>query len=115
MMTGPDIVLACPRCGAPHRLRSLLTGNTFDAVVWTDGWRDAPMLPLPPVVSRCAACQRFFWVGRAERLGELTSSFSEGPKAVTVVTLETAGKRRVEVMHLVRRAAGVNLQEAKRR
>lgn len=115
MMPGPDIVVACPWCEEPLRRLSLLSGNTFGAVVWTDGWRDLPMLPLPPPVSRCGACQRFFWVGRARELGEIPSPFMEDPEFVTVVTLEAVGKRRVEVMHLVRRASGVNLQEVKRR
>ncbi|WP_164018251.1 ribosomal protein L7/L12 [Pyxidicoccus trucidator] len=114
MMPGPVLVLACPRCGALHRCHSLASGNTFGAIVWTDGWRDAPMLPLPPLISRCAACHRFFWVGRAERRGALGTSKSVLESA-TVVTLESVGKRRVEVMHLVRRAIGEDLQEVKRR
>ncbi|NBD11958.1 ribosomal protein L7/L12 [Corallococcus silvisoli] len=115
MMPGPDIVVACPMCEAPLRQPSLLSSNTFGAVVWTDGWCDMPMLPLPPRVSRCGACQRLFWVSRARELGEIPSPFLESPEFVTIVTLEAVGKRRVEVMHLVRRASGVNLQEVKQR
>ncbi len=72
------------------------------------------MLPLPPLVSRCAACHRFFWVGRAERLGEL-ESYLYGPETVITATLVAVGKRRVEVMHLIRRVSGGNLQEVKQR
>ncbi|RYZ42477.1 MAG: hypothetical protein EOO71_07590 [Myxococcaceae bacterium] len=115
MVPGPDIVLACPRCGAPHRRGSLLSGNTFGAAVWTDGWRDAPMLLLPPLVSRCAACLRLFWVGRAHELGKLPSYWRDDSDSVTVVTLEAEGKRRVEVMQLLRSASGVSLHEVKRR
>ncbi|MFP2909603.1 ribosomal protein L7/L12 [Pyxidicoccus sp. 3LFB2] len=114
MTPGPDRVLACPHCRTPHRRHTLASGNTFGAVVWTDGWRDAPMLPLPPAVSRCSACRRYFWVDRAEQLGELESPIYAPVSAVTV-TLVSTGKRRVEVMHLVRRATGVDLQEVKRR
>ncbi|RKG90695.1 hypothetical protein D7W82_03060 [Corallococcus sp. CA049B] len=113
MVPGPDIVLACPRCGAIHRRHSLASGNTFGAVLWTDGWRDAPMLPLPPVVSRCTACQRVFWLDRAHELGRLP--FWERSNSVTLVTLEAAGERRVEVMQLLRRASGESLLEVKRR
>ncbi|MBN1210353.1 MAG: hypothetical protein JXB05_36205 [Myxococcaceae bacterium] len=73
MIQGPDEIIACPHCGALHRRRTVLSGNTFGAEVWTDGWSWAPMLPQPPLISRCTRCSRFFWVGRAECLGELES------------------------------------------
>jgi ribosomal protein L7/L12 len=73
------------------------------------------MLPQPPLISRCRGCSRFFWVGRAERVGELEPSFYRSVESISVVTLEKVGKRRVEVMHLLRRVVGGNLQEVKAR
>lgn len=73
------------------------------------------MLPQPPLISRCRGCGRFFWVGRAERVGELEPSFYRSVESISVVTLEKVGKRRVEVMHLLRRVMGGNLQEVKAR
>jgi len=32
------------------------------------------MLPRPPLISRCHGCGRFFWVGRAEHVGDLDPS-----------------------------------------
>jgi hypothetical protein len=49
----------------------LLSGNTFGAERWTDGKMVAPMLPIPPAITRCRVCEGFFWVDQAEVLGEL--------------------------------------------
>lgn len=61
MRPGPDLVVACPRCGRRARARTLLSGNTFGARFWTDGKVEAPMLPTHPPVAPCRACGRMFW------------------------------------------------------
>lgn len=61
MRPGPDLVVACPRCGRRARVRTLLSGNTFGARVWTDGKVEAPMLPTHPPIAPCRACGRMFW------------------------------------------------------
>ncbi len=42
-LPGPTLILACPKCSAPHRLATLESGNTFDAEMWSDGKMRAPM------------------------------------------------------------------------
>ena len=52
---------------------TLISGNTFGATVWTDGKMIAPMLPKPPEVTQCHACDGFYWSAEAEKIGEVSS------------------------------------------
>ncbi|MCP3100609.1 ribosomal protein L7/L12 [Myxococcus sp. K15C18031901] len=110
MVPGPDVVIACPRCGALHRRWSLASGNTFGAVLWSDGWFEAPMCPLPPWIARCVGCRVFFWVKRAVELGEMDHYTSQCDETLTTLTLESTGTRRVEVMRQLRARLGLGLQ-----
>lgn len=71
MLIGPEKILACPSCAKRVRLFTLVSGNTFGALRWTDGKMSAPMLPEPPSVTRCEGCEAFFWVEDVEVVGEL--------------------------------------------
>lgn len=71
MVPGPDRVVACPHCGAVARQQTLFSGNTFGAVYWSDGKREAPMLPDLPALTRCHGCRRLYWLQDARQLGEL--------------------------------------------
>ena len=71
MIPGPDIVIECPHCRSLSKLFSLTSGNTFGATLWSDGYQDAPMLPRPPVVTRCHNCSGYFWVRDAKEVGEI--------------------------------------------
>lgn len=46
-----------------------MSGNTFGAITWTDGWMDAPMMPRPPRITRCETCRKIHWVASAPLLG----------------------------------------------
>ncbi len=61
----PDELISCPLCDAAARKPTLLSGNDFDAVFWSDGRRVAPSLPLPTPVASCHACNRCFWLDDA--------------------------------------------------
>ncbi|QDE96190.1 ribosomal protein L7/L12 [Myxococcus xanthus] len=113
MIPGPDMVIGCPRCGALHRRWSLASGNTFGAVLWSDGWFEAPMRPLPPLVARCMGCHAFFWVARAVELGHVDRVTSQCGETFTTLTLESTGARRIEVMQRLRSDLGMGLQEVK--
>ncbi len=69
MVSAPDVVIACPHCHAPARLFQLVSGDTFGAITWTDGWQDVPLQPRPPRITRCGACRRAYWTGEAVILG----------------------------------------------
>jgi hypothetical protein len=69
MLPDADFIIACPHCHAPARVIQLMSGNTFGAITWTDGWMDAPMLPRAPRIARCAKCSKIYWVAFAPQLG----------------------------------------------
>ncbi len=71
MLPGPDIVIACPLCGALEKFRTLMSGNTFGARLWSDGKRIAPMLPEPPRFPRCHACREVYALADAKEIGEM--------------------------------------------
>jgi hypothetical protein len=72
MLPGPDQVIACPHCRALERYGTLMSGNTFGAVLWTDGKEIAPMLPRPPAVARCHDCGRPYWLAKAREVGQVS-------------------------------------------
>ncbi len=70
MIPGPDLIRACPHCGALLRERTLASGNTFGGTFWCDGKEDYPMLPLSPPLVLCARCDAPYWLDEAEQVGE---------------------------------------------
>ena len=46
----------CPFCGTKKELMTLVSGNTFGAVYWSDNKRIAPMLPTVSPVQKCSNC-----------------------------------------------------------
>ncbi len=71
MLPGPDIVIACPLCGALAKYRTLMSGNTFGARLWSDGKQIAPMLPARPMFVLCHACHEVYALSDATELGEV--------------------------------------------
>lgn len=69
MLLGPTEVRACPHCETPFARPTLLSGNTFGATYWTDGSRDAPMMPEQQLIGRCRGCNSLFWIQRTRFLG----------------------------------------------
>ena len=59
------IVRECPHCKAHVVQEDTLSGNTIGATYWTDGKREAKMLPDHPALVKCPACSRLFWVDEA--------------------------------------------------
>jgi hypothetical protein len=50
---------------------TLLSGNTFGAVLYSDGKQVAPMLPATPSVVKCAHCDAVYWMADAQEMGTL--------------------------------------------
>ena len=71
MIPGPDQVLQCPSCEAVMLQPTIRSGNTLDAVYYTDGYVDAPMLPQPAALVRCPACREPLVRRHAATLGEV--------------------------------------------
>lgn len=61
-----DLSVICPSCGAEKALMSIISGNNFDATLWSDGYTYAPMLPELSEVQKCNECGNFFMLEWAE-------------------------------------------------
>jgi hypothetical protein len=59
------IVRECPHCKAHVVQEETVSGNTIGATYWTDGKREAKMLPDHPWLAKCPACSGLFWVDEA--------------------------------------------------
>jgi len=75
---GPTIIRQCPGCQEGVSQITIGSGNTFGAKWWTDGKRDAPMLPMLSALVKCPHCQKLFWIADAKKLVELPWGIYEG-------------------------------------
>src|SRR5690349_16185490 len=112
MTPGPDQIVACPHCQGLAKYLTLMSGNTFDARVWTDGKRIAPMLPQPPPVVKCRHCARCYWLADAKKIGTVGAEWAGALLAVddqphAVAHLHCHPDRR-------RHAHGVEIPESRR-
>lgn len=57
-------ILTCPKCGKHKEVLSLMSGNTFNAVYWSDGKMVAPMLPQVSGIQKCPFCGTYFFLDR---------------------------------------------------
>lgn len=63
---GPPLIVECPKCGGEKRLMSLISGNTFGAVQWSDLYQYAPMLPRLSPIQKCPNCNGYFLLSKAK-------------------------------------------------
>jgi hypothetical protein len=68
-MFGPNFVYKCPKCGKFTTNRSLLSGNTTGATLYSDGRMIAPMLMEFPFITKCERCKEFYWLVDKNLLG----------------------------------------------
>ena len=52
MIPGPILIIPCPICSFQGKKRTLISGNTFGAELWSDGKQIAPMLPEYPILCK---------------------------------------------------------------
>ncbi len=71
MLPGPTIIKKCSSCLKPIAQDTIASGNTFGATFWTDGKREAPMLPDQPWLVMCPHCHALLWIDELEELGEI--------------------------------------------
>ncbi len=67
---GPDIILECPKYNALLIEKTFISGNTFNARFWTDGYILAPMMPKRPWLVKCPNCKTLIWLDEAKKIGE---------------------------------------------
>lgn len=71
MLPGPTIARRCSSCSKQIAQDTIASGNTRGAIFWTDGKREAPMLPDQPMLVRCPHCHTLVWIDELEELGEI--------------------------------------------
>lgn len=69
MLPGPNYVYKCPNCGNLLKVGSLMSGNTFDAEIFSDGKIITPMLPDYPNLTKCKKCELIFWLSKLTEIG----------------------------------------------
>lgn len=72
MIPGPIQIYECPDCSAQIKNKSLISGNTFNATVYSDGFLEAPMLPQYPDLTRCEECGHYLWLSRLKEITEIS-------------------------------------------
>ena len=60
MIPGHAKLVECPYCGSKKELMTIVSGNTFDAVYWSDNKMEAPMLPRVSPVQKCPECGKYY-------------------------------------------------------
>ena len=68
MIPGPTYIKGCPKCSCRIAEGSLLSGNNFGEVLWSDGMNDAPMLPNLGQLVLCPDCSTFLWLADLDQV-----------------------------------------------
>jgi hypothetical protein len=68
MILGDDNIYKCPVCNNLIANGSLASGNTFDAIYYSDGKIDAPNNPEFPIFSICKKCDNLLWLYNMEEI-----------------------------------------------
>jgi len=63
--------MKAPGCQKPVKFSTIASGNTFGAVYWTDGKREAPMLPDDPWLRKSPTEGVLFWSDECEEIGSI--------------------------------------------
>ncbi len=77
MLPGPTLIVKAPGCNTPVKISTLASGNTFGAVYWTDGKREAPMLPDQSWLRKHPQEGVLFWAGEWEVVDTIPFDGSE--------------------------------------
>lgn len=66
MIIGKGQKLTCPHCKTEKVIRSILSGNTFGARLWSDLKLEATMMPRPSFVQKCPSCHKYYTLSSQE-------------------------------------------------
>jgi hypothetical protein len=69
MLPGSNYVYQCPKCDQLLSKRSLMSGNTFGSIMYSDGKSVSPMMPEFPRLTKCKKCNTLFWIEKAKEVG----------------------------------------------
>ncbi len=71
MLPGPTMIKKCQECSGLIKVRTIMSGNTFGAKLWTDGKMDARMLLVQPWLIKCPHCKSLIWIDDQKEVGEI--------------------------------------------
>ncbi|HPN39825.1 MAG TPA: tetratricopeptide repeat protein [Melioribacteraceae bacterium] len=76
------VIYKCPYCNKLYDYIELISGNTFGAVSYSDGFIMAPMLPNIIRITKCINCNSFFWLNdfNLYTAGTLNSALQQLPE-----------------------------------
>lgn len=63
--------MKAPGCIKPVKFSTIGSGNTFGVTFWTDGKREAPMLPDEPWLRKSPSEGILFWSDECEKIGQI--------------------------------------------
>jgi hypothetical protein len=75
MLPCPNLIYECPYCGNRLKRKSLASGNTLGAKLYSDGKQIAPMLPDFPNLTKCKKCDNIFYVNDLKKLEVILNGF----------------------------------------
>ena len=73
MTPGNPNILKCPHCNGLMCISSIMSGNTFGMVQWSDAKREIPMLPKVSPVLKCPVCKQYFFYNHEQIVGHCNS------------------------------------------
>ncbi|MDR2870282.1 MAG: hypothetical protein LBV04_07525 [Deferribacteraceae bacterium] len=82
MIMGATIYYKCPDCGKFTKTGSMISGNNFGGVMYSDAREEAPMLAVFPEIVKCQNCKTFYWLDNQNRYGETESMLINTSKIV---------------------------------
>jgi len=71
MLPGLTMIKKCSACSGLIKEVTMTSGNTFGAIFWTDGKREAPMLPEEPWLVKCPHCDGVVWIDELDEVAEI--------------------------------------------
>lgn len=73
--------MKAPGCNKPIKFTTIASGNTFGATFWTDGKREAPMLPDEPWLRKSPSEKVLFWSDECQEIGQVNFFSGDSEKA----------------------------------
>lgn len=92
MIPGNDKYFECPICTTTVYNPTLISGNTFGASLFSDGKREAPMLPDFPSITACPNCDHIYWLNQQSECGPKEDNSVYRAEFLNAIQLEEAIK-----------------------
>lgn len=77
MLPGPILIYECPNCKNRIFNKSLLSGNTFGSIRYSDGYLRASMLPEYPSITKCKKCGTIYWLEKTNEIERINKKSSD--------------------------------------